>query len=130
MLQLTTCLKALLAAIQAGDTAGIREHLIHVVLKLTVYVATKLDESLGHDDNDPITFGSDGETTEMLATAQAVASELSGEPMPMSGPISDWVLANLVQLIIAKLADTGAVDEFVQKQLDALVALLEKWLGK
>ena len=123
--QLTKCIRELLSAIQSGDTEGIKTHVKHVVILLTAYVSSKLADKLSHDDL-PHVFGDAGtpDEQEMLAAATGLISELDDQPTTFSGPLTDYLLATLIQLLITKLADS----EFVQKQLDALADLLEELL--
>lgn len=125
--QLTKCIRELLSAIQSRDTEAIKTHVKHVVILLTAYVSSKLADKLSHDEALPPLFGSPGtpEQQEMLAAASGLVNELDDQPTTYAGPLTDYLLSTLIQLLIAKLADT----EFVQKQLDALADLLEELLN-
>jgi hypothetical protein len=125
--QLTKCIRELIAAIHSGDTPSIQAHVKHVVILLTAYVSSKLAEKISHDDDLRPIFGSSGdpEQQEMLAAATGLINELGDQPTTFSGPLTDYLLATLIQLLMTKLADT----EFVQKQLDALAELLDELLN-
>ena len=125
--QLTNCIRELLSAIQRGDTDAIKQHVKHVVILLTAYVSSKLADKLSHDEALPPLFGATGtpEQQEMLAAASGLINELDDQPTTYAGPLTDYLLATLIQLLITKLADT----DFVQKQLDSLADLLEELLN-